>query len=612
MRTPKINQELLRIAFSTILFCASFLWKEMAFPFLLISYICISYKIYFHAFQNLLKGEIFDENLLMILATIGAFIIGKTDEAVMVILLFEVGEYLSDLAVDRSKGSIMELMDLRSDSAHFVQDGKLIDVPATAVKVGDMIEVKPGEKIPLDGIVIEGSSLLDTAALTGESVPRSVEKNDTVLSGFINGPSVLKIKTTCIFEKSTASKIMELMEEASDKKTHTEKFITRFSKIYTPVVVIIAFLLILIPPLLGYDFNTWLYRALVFLVISCPCALVISVPLGFFCGIGRASKEGILVKGSQELDRLSQIETICFDKTGTITEGKFTVTEIEAYQNYTKENILKLAAYGEYYSNHPIGKSIVQKYAQEIDKDNIASFQDIGGKGISVMIDGTEYYMGNASFMNDKGIEFAETDKIGSPIYIASSQKHIGTVVVSDTIKENAPKTIEALKKLGIEKTIMISGDTEPFVKEISEKVGITQYYASMLPIDKARKVEALKEDTTLAFVGDGLNDAPVIQLADIGIAMGGIGSDATIEAADVVLMRDDIYKIVDAIQISKKTKAIVKANIVFALTVKIGFLLLGLFGFTSVWAAVFADVGVTLLSILNALRIMTIKMHKK
>ncbi|MDD3340610.1 MAG: heavy metal translocating P-type ATPase [Bacilli bacterium] len=611
MKHFKWNEDVTKMVLSLVLFVLSLFIKDYAFILLLASYICISYEIYIHAFKNLLKGEIFDENLLMILATIGAFVIGKTEEAVMVIFLFEVGEYLSELATDRSKESIMELMDLRSDTAHIEKDGKLVEVDAKEVPVGAIIEVKPGEKIPLDGIVVEGTSFLDTKALTGESVPRSVSKNDAVLSGFINQESMLRIKTTCVFEKSTASKIMELMEKASEKKTKIEKFITRFSRIYTPVVVLIAVLLMTIPPLLGYPFETWLYRSLVFLVISCPCALVISVPLGFFCGIGRASKEGILIKGSHELDRLSHIETICFDKTGTITEGKFEVTSIENFQNYTKEEILKIAAYAEYYSVHPIGKSIVKKYTEEIDKKEIDSFKDIGGKGIEVAIFGKKYLIGNEKLMEENEIAFQKTNQMGSPVYLATEGNHIGTVIVSDTIKKNASKMIAALKQLGINRTVMISGDTKEFAQAVSERVGIKEYYADMLPVDKAQKVESLKKESVLAFVGDGLNDAPVIELADIGIAMGGIGSDATIEAADVVLMYDDVYKVVDAIQISKKTNQIVRFNIIFALIIKISFMILGFFGFTSVWAAVFADVGVTLLSVLNALRVMKVKITK-
>lgn len=611
MKKIKINKELLQIIGSIFLFVLSFLVKDFSFYFLLASYILISYSIYINALKNLLKGEIFDENLLMILATIGAFCIGKTDEAVMVILLFEIGEYLSDIAVDRSRDSITELMDLRSDTAHIEKNGVIVTIDTEKVKMGDIFIVKPGERMPLDGTIIDGESYMDTSMLTGESVPQKVSENMEVLSGSINKERVLKVKATSVFETSTASRIMKLIEDSGEKKTKTEKFITRFSRIYTPVVVLLALLITLIPTLLGYDFDTFLYKSLVFLVISCPCALVISVPLGFFCGIGRASKEGILIKGSTELDKLSLIKTICFDKTGTITEGKFDVTNIRAVENISKEKLLELATYGEFYSNHPIAHSLKKAYGKEVDQSRIQNYREISGKGFSVYIDGKKYLMGNRKLMIEENIDIPKVNTFGTHVYVAEEQKYIGTITISDIVREDAKETVASLKKLGVSTIVMVSGDKKETVEEICKNVGISTYFYEMLPEEKVAKVESLKGENLLAFVGDGLNDAPVIKLADLGIAMGGIGSDATIEASDIVLMRDDIYKLVEGIRLSKRSKNIINFNIGFALFVKILVLILSLFGYTSIWAAVFADVGVTLLSILNALRIMKIKIKE-
>lgn len=608
MKKIKINANLIKIILSIVLFILSFIVKRYALPMLILSYIIISYEIYRHAFQNIIKGEIFDENFLMIIATIGAFLIGKNDEAVIVILLFQIGEYLSEIAVNNSKKSITSLMDLRSDTAHIEIDGILQTVNARNINIGDEFVVKTGEKIPLDGEVVKGLSLVDTAALTGESVPRELQVGNEALSGFINKGSPLTIRATKVFEQSTASKIIALMEASGEKKTKTEKFITTFSRVYTPVIVFLAIMITLIPVLLGYSFDTWFYRSLVFLVISCPCALVISVPLGFFCGIGRASKEGILIKGSSELDRLSHIKMIAFDKTGTITEGAFDVTEIFA-ENGNQEEVLELAAYCEHNSNHPIAKSILKKYGNKLQTSRTSAYTEIPGGGIEVKIDGITYRLGNYTFMKPYNKNIKEVENTGLTLYLACDSEYVGYLVISDTLKTEALTVIKDLNQEGISSIVIVSGDHEKIVCKVAEEVGVASYYAEMLPEEKANKIEELKKDSFLAFVGDGINDAPVIKLADVGIAMGGIGSDAAIEAADVVIMRDDLSKIVTSIRISKRTKKIVTFTIVFALLTKIVVLGFGALGYTSIWAAVFADVGVTLLSILNALRILVIKL---
>lgn len=597
----RINEDLVKIIISTILFIISFFIKDnkfMYFAVLLVSYVVISYELYVNTYKNILEKEFFDEDTLMILATIGAFCIGEYVEAVLVILLFQLGEYLSDVASSRTKDSITSLMDLRSDTIHLLKDGVSKTVLTSKAKLGDIFAVLPGEIVPLDGVVEDGISLLNTASLTGESVPREVGKGDIILSGVENLSGVLKIKATSTYETSTASKIIDLMEHSNDKKTKTEKFITKFSRIYTPVVVLLAILIAIIPIFFNINFKDSLYQALVFLVMSCPCALVISVPLGFFQGIGRCSKEKILVKGSNELDSLSNIEAIAFDKTGTITEGKFKVTDVVSKNK--KNNLLKIAAHCESYSNHPIAKSIIDSYDGEIDKDKVSNYKEISGKGISCKYDGVTYYLGNLLYMKDKHIEVDDIDTYATIIYMASKNEYLGYLVISDAIKRESKKTIINLKNLGIKRILLLSGDNEKIVKSISNKVGINEYYDSLLPQDKVEKVEELTKEYVVAFVGDGMNDAPVIKRADIGISMGGIGSDVAIEASDVVLMKDEIEAIPKAIKISKLTKRVVKYNIFLAIAVKAVVLILALLGFPSIWMAIVADVGVTLLSVLN------------
>ena len=605
----KFDFDFFKIILSGIIFVISlFIDTETTkFILLIISYIIVSYEMYISAFKNILKGEIFDENLLMIVATIGAFFIGEYEEALMVMLLFNLGEYLSDKAVDNSSESILKLMDLRSDRINLKLNDKIENVDIKDVKLGDFFIVKPGEKIGLDGVVIEGMGSVDTSSLTGESKPVYVEVGNTVLSGSTNLDSILVIKATSTFETSTATKILELIKNSEDKKTETEKFITRFCKIYTPVIVISAILLTAIPVILGGNFNEWLYRSLVFLVTSCPCALVISVPLVFFSGIGRASREGIIVKGSSELENLSKIKTIVFDKTGTITKGNFEIQEIVS-KNITNEELLETAAYSECYSLHPVSKVILEKYGKEIDKSIISDFKEISGNGISLKINNDEILVGNYNLFRENKINVDNINSIGTIIYIAKNREYLGYILIADEIKNDAYNLVKSLKYNGIKRVVMLSGDNKNIVKNVSEKVGISEYYAEMLPIDKVNKVESLKKDGFTAFVGDGINDAPVMKISDLGISMGIAGSDAAIEASNIVLMTDNLDKITEAIKISKKTKRIVTFNIVFALLVKFLCLLLGVLGISKIWFAVVADVGVTLLLVLNSLRLIIVK----
>ena len=591
----ELNEELYKIFISTILFIIAIIFKiNILFIF---AYIIISYELFIEAIK---EKELFNEATLMIIATIGAIFINEYQEAVIVMILFQLGEYLSDLAVNNSKKSIIELMDLRSDIVT-LEDNTQIDIDDC--KIGTKFVVKPGEKIPLDGIVIEGSSTLDTKSLTGESKPLIVKKNSEVLSGSINLDSILIIKSTKTSKTSTAARIIDIIENSNENKTKTEKFITRFSKVYTPIVCVLAILLVLIPTLLGEDFSTWLYRSLNFLVISCPCALVISIPLGFFCGIGRASHEGILIKGSNELDHLSSIKALVFDKTGTITHGNFDV-DLICNKGINKEELLEIAAYAEYYSNHPIAKSILKKYNKRIDKKRISDYIEVSGKGIKVKIDNNLYLVGNEKLLKNIDIDI-HNDEIGTTVYIAREQIYLGHIVITDTIKKEAYKLVDNLEKLNINKVIMLSGDNIDIVSKVGKEIKIKEYYGNLLPQDKVDKINEIKKDFTTAFVGDGINDAPVIKLSDIGIAMGGIGSDATIEASDIVLLKDDLNNIPKAIKISKLTKRIIKFNIIFAITFKIFILLLAAIGYTSIWLSVLSDVGVTILSILNSLRIL-------
>lgn len=563
----------------------------------------VSKEVYYNAIKNIKDGEIFDENFLMIIATLGAFYIKEYPEAVLVMLLFSIGEYLSDQAVDNSKKAIVDLMDLRSDKINLKSKG-VVDV--SEAKVGDVFIVAPGEKIALDGTVIKGKSHLDTSSLTGESIPRGVSKNSEVLSGTINLEGMLEIKATKTFETSTASKIIDIIEHSENKKTKAEKFITRFSKIYTPIVVLLALLVVIIPSLLGANFDTWLYRALEMLVISCPCALVISVPLGYFSGIGRCSKEGILVKGSNILDDLLTIDTIIFDKTGTITEGVFEVTKIHSVNNNNDE-ILKLAVSAEANSNHPIAKSIKNTYDKKVNC-KITNFKEISGLGISCNIDKDKILVGNKKFLEKNKIEIENNKEVGTIVYIAKNNQFLGYIVISDKIKENVKENLNDLKREEIKSLIMLSGDDDVIVKNIANNLKLDKSFGSLLPQDKVDILNSYKKNTKVAFVGDGINDAPVIKLADVGIAMGGIGSDATIEASDIVLMQDKLEKLVDVIKISKITKKIVLTNIIFAISFKVIMLILAIFGITPIWLAIFADVGVTLLSVLNSLRIFKTK----
>ena len=591
----ELNEELYKIFISTILFIIAIIFKiNILFIF---AYIIISYELFIEAIK---EKELFNEATLMIIATIGAIFINEYQEAVIVMILFQLGEYLSDLAVNNSKKSIIELMDLRSDIVT-LEDNTQIDIDDC--KIGTKFVVKPGEKIPLDGIVIEGSSTLDTKSLTGESKPLIVKKNSEVLSGSINLDSILIIKSTKTSKTSTAARIIDIIENSNENKTQTEKFITKFSKVYTPIVCVLAILLVIIPTLLGEDFSTWLYRSLNFLVISCPCALVISIPLGFFCGIGRASHEGILIKGSNELDHLSSIKALVFDKTGTITHGNFDV-DLICNKGINKEELLEIAAYAEYYSNHPIAKSILKKYNKKIDKKRISDYKEVSGKGIKVKIDNNLYLVGNEKLLKNIDIDI-HNDEIGTTVYIAREQTYLGHIVITDTIKKEAYKLVDNLEKLNINKVIMLSGDNIDIVSKVGKEIKIKEYYGNLLPQDKVDKINEIKKDFTTAFVGDGINDAPVIKLSDIGIAMGGIGSDATIEASDIVLLKDDLNNIPKAIKISKLTKRIIKFNIIFAISFKIFILLLAAIGYTSIWLSVLSDVGVTILSILNSLRIL-------
>lgn len=594
----KINEDLIRIIISIVLLVLGMIFNENIY-LLVISYVFVSKKVYFKAFKNIRSGEIFDENFLMIIATLGAFYIGEYPEAVLVMLLFSIGEYLSDLAVDNSKKAIVELMDLRSDKIN-LKDIGVTDV--NNANVGDIFVVAPGEKVALDGIIIKGESHLDTSSLTGEAVPRAVYKNSEVLSGTINLEGVLEVKATKTFETSTASKIIEILEKSEEKKTKTEKFITRFSKVYTPIVVLLAVFIVIIPTILGGNFNTWLYRALEMLVISCPCALVISVPLGYFSGIGKCSKEGILVKGSNILDDLVNIDTIIFDKTGTITEGVFEVTKIFSVNNKDVE-LLKLAAEAEANSNHPIALSIKKAYGKEI-KSKITNAKEISGAGISCIIGKDNILVGNKKLLKYNKIDVEENKELGTIVYVAKNKKLLGYIVISDKIKTNAKESLDKLRSDGISNLVMLSGDTEEVVNIISKKLNLDKAYGNLLPQDKVNILEEYKKYNKTAFVGDGINDAPVIKLADVGIAMGGIGSDATIEASDIVLMKDDLSNLADAIKISKITKQIVMSNIIFAIMFKIIMLVLAILGITPIWLAVFADVGVTIISVFNSLRI--------
>ncbi|NLY76604.1 MAG: cadmium-translocating P-type ATPase [Tissierellia bacterium] len=608
------REAVLRIGISGILFILALAlklpsWLELAL--FLAAYLIIGGDVLLRAAKNISRGQVFDENFLMGIATIGAFLIGEYPEGVAVMLFYQIGELFQDMGVNRSRRSIKELMDIRPDYVNLKVGKDLIIVSPEEVKVGDIIVVKPGEKIPLDGIVLEGHSTADTSALTGESIPRDLSPGSTALSGFINKNGVLTIEVSKRFSESTVAKILDLVQNAGSRKAPTEKFITKFARYYTPVVVFAALGIALIPPLILKEaaFNQWIYRALIFLVISCPCALVISIPLGFFGGIGGASKRGILVKGSNFLEALNNVETVVFDKTGTLTKGVFHVTEVLPQSTFTEEEIVECAAYAESFSNHPIATSILAEYGGEIEKDSITDYEEIPGHGIKVQVDGKEVLVGNAKLMARENIDYEMKDSIGTLVHVAIDREYAGSIVISDEIKEDSRSAIRQLKDLGIKRTVMLTGDAYMVAERVGKELEIDEIYSELLPTDKVEKLEAIDRDKSakgkLVFVGDGINDAPVLARADIGIAMGGLGSDAAIEAADVVIMTDEPSKIATAIKIARKTQKIVWQNIIFAIGIKLLFLGMGALGIATMWEAVFADVGVAVIAILNSLRAM-------
>lgn len=579
----------------------------------IIAYLIVGLEILKKALRNITRGKVFDENFLMSVATIGAFTIGEFPEAVAVMLFYQVGELFQSYAVDKSRKSISSLMDIRPDFANVEREEKIEKVDPDEVKIGEIIVVKPGEKVPLDGIVVEGKTSLDTKALTGESLPREIAENDEILSGSINLNGVIKIKVTKEYGESTVSKILDLVENASSKKSKSENFITKFAEYYTPIVVIIAVILAIVPPLLIKDatFSDWIYRALSFLVVSCPCALVISIPLSFFGGIGGASKMGVLIKGSNYLEQLANTEIIVFDKTGTLTEGVFEVQKVHAI-DMSEEELLRITAYAENYSNHPISLSVKKAYNKEIDEKQILNTEEISGHGIVAKIGNQDVLVGNEKLMSENNIKITKCEDIGTILNVAVDGKYAGYILIADKIKKDSKSAIKSLKKNNIKQTVMLTGDRKNVGEHVAKELGLDKVYTELLPDGKVEKVESLLKEKSekgkLAFVGDGINDAPVLALADIGIAMGGLGSDAAIEAADIVLMTDEPSKIVDAIHLSKKTMRIVKENIIFAIVIKVLVLVLSAFGLSTMWEAVFADVGVSIIAIINALRVLRVK----
>ena len=586
-------------------------WLQIAL--FIISYIIVGGDVVKRAVKNIFKGQVFDENFLMSIATIGAFFIGEYPEGVAVMLFYQVGELFQSYAVGKSRKSIASLMDIRPDYANVKKGDELVKVDPDEVQIGDIIVIKAGEKIPLDGKVIEGSSMIDTSALTGESVPREVEVGSDILSGCININGVITAEVTKEFGESTVSKILDLVENASSKKSNSEQFITKFARYYTPVVVIIAVFLAIIPPLVidGATFSDWIYRALAFLVVSCPCALVISIPLSFFGGIGGASKKGVLVKGSNYLEALAETEIVVFDKTGTLTKGVFNVQEIHP-EGVSKEELLELTAYAESYSNHPISLSLKRAYSKEIDNGRISDVEEISGHGVIATVDGKKVMVGNIKLMKMMDIPYFKGELIGTIVHVAVNNKYIGYIVIADEVKEDSAQAIKELKAANIKQTVMLTGDNKSIGSKVAKELGLDKVYAELLPADKVEKLEELFSQKSkkgkLAFVGDGINDAPVLARADIGIAMGGLGSDAAIEAADVVIMTDEPSKIATTMKISKKTLKIAHQNIVFAIGIKIIVLILSAFGITTMWAAIFADVGVTIIAVLNAFRALNVK----
>lgn len=613
----KMSKQLIKIIISLLLVVISLLLKfdtELYSNILyVIAYIIVGYDIVLKAVRNIFKGKVFDENFLMTVATIGAFCIGEFPEAVAVMLFYQIGELFQSYAVDRSRKFVASLMDIRPDYANVYREDEIERVDPDEVNIGEIILVKPGEKIPLDGIVVDGESMLNTQALTGESVPRKVTVNDEVLSGCINNDRILKIKVSKEFEESTVSKILDLVENASSRKSKSENFISKFAKYYTPIVVIVSVALAVIPPLVIKEalFSDWLYRALSFLVVSCPCALVISIPLSFFGGIGAASKIGVLIKGSNYLEALASAEIVVCDKTGTLTEGVFKVQKIDAI-GYSDDELLRYAAYAEGFSNHPISISLKQAYNKEINEKLVTETQEISGKGVLAKVDGKMVLVGNEKIMKEYNIKFQKSEETGTIVYVAINDEFAGTILIADKIKEDSYKAVKLFKNNNVKKVVMLTGDRDNISESVANELNLDEYHAELLPQDKVSWVEKLMTQKSsggkLIFVGDGINDAPVLALSDIGVAMGGLGSDAAIEAADVVIMTDEPSKIANSVQISKKTMRIVKQNIVFAIAVKIGVLIFSAFGVSTMWEAVFADVGVSVLAIVNALRVLRIK----
>ena len=579
--------------------------KSYSLILFIISYLIVGYEVIITAAKNILKGQVFDENFLMTIATLGAFVVKEYPEAVAVMIFYNIGEMFESYAVNKSRKSISSLLDLKAEYANLFVNNEEKKVLPEDIKKGDIIIVKPGERVPLDGIIIEGSTSFDTSALTGESIPRNQEENSEVLSGFINLVGVIKIKVTKEYGESTVSRILELVENASSKKAPTEKFITKFARVYTPMVVVAAILLAVIPPLVisNATFSQWLYRACIFLVVSCPCAFVISVPLGLFAGIGSASKKGVLIKGGNYLETLKNIETLVFDKTGTLTKGIFKVQEINPV-NIDKNELLKVAAFAEVFSSHPIAQSIVKEYGKEIDKNEISDYQEISGNGVKVKIKESIVLAGNNKLMSSNNIDYDRSEKVGSVVHVAIDNKYKGYILIADEIKEDSKKSLKLLKDNGIKKLVMLTGDNKSAADKVAKELDIDLVYSELLPDQKVEKIEQLiKSGEKVAFVGDGINDAPVLARADIGFAMGALGSDAAIEAADVVLMKDKISSIVDAIKVSIKTNRILWQNIIFALVVKIGVLSLSTKGVATMWEGVFADVGVTVIAVINSMR---------
>ena len=574
----------------------------------LVPYIIIGYDIIIKAARNISHGQVFDENFLMMIATFGAFGVKEFEEAVAVMLFYQVGELFQGYAVGKSRQSISEMMDICPEYANIEENGELKQVDPDDVEIGSIIVIKPGEKVPLDGVIIEGNSMLDTAALTGESVPRSAKAGDEIVSGCVNGSGTLKVKTTKAFEDSTVAKILELVENASSKKARVENFITRFAKYYTPVVTIAAVIIAIIPSIITGNWGDWITRACIFLVISCPCALVISVPLGFFSGIGSASRIGVLVKGSNFLEAVAEVTTIVMDKTGTLTKGEFKVSEIVS-SGISEERLLEIAAYGESFSTHPIAASIKEAYDNKIDTDRIKDVKEISGHGVELLLDGKETLVGNGKLLKSHNIAYEEHKSGGTVVYVAYDNTFVGAIVISDTIKDGAKEAVADMKKVGVKNVVMLTGDRQKAAEEVAKELGIDTVYSELLPSDKVQKVEELLASKTgkekVAFVGDGINDAPVLTRADVGIAMGSMGSDAAIEAADIVLMDDDVRKIASTVKIARKTLGVVKQNIVFALGVKFIVLILGALGIANMWEAVFADVGVSVIAILNSMRVL-------